>query len=81
MVLCGFSKVVLNGCINKTEERFSFHDDIEARLIYLENGGVKVLFIALDFSYITRDSSRRFRRLLGRKVSLDPANIITHCLH
>ncbi|MCK5157204.1 MAG: hypothetical protein KAQ69_12310 [Spirochaetales bacterium] len=80
MVLCGFSKVVLNGCINKTEERFSFHDDIEARLIYLENGGVKVLFIALDFSYITRDSSRRFRRLLGRKVSLDPANIITHCL-
>jgi len=77
-VKAGFGRASLKGCFAEEAE---YHDDLEARVVYLEQGDRRVVLIAFDLVQPSRFMSREVREGVARKVGLSPEVIITHATH
>jgi neutral ceramidase len=57
------------------------HDDIYARVLYLEHGGKEVLIMGFDLLFFSRDEADRFKGAIGRKMDLAPSQILLNTSH
>ncbi len=59
----------------------AIHDDIFARVLYLEQGEARALIVALDLCFIGRVEADRFKEAIGRRIGLSPAQILINASH
>lgn len=57
------------------------HDDLYTRALFLSNGNEKVLIMAFDLLFFSRDEADRFKGAIGRKIDLSPSQILLNTSH
>jgi hypothetical protein len=77
-VKVGLSRVSIRGCF---EERLSYHDDLEARVLYLDQRPRRLALIAFDLVQPSRFMCRELRRAVAHKMGLTPDTVVTHATH
>jgi len=59
----------------------SIHDDIHVRALYLEQEGKEILIMGFDLLFFSRDEADRFKGAIGRKIDLNPGQILLNTSH
>ena len=57
------------------------HDDLYTRALFLSNGNEKVLIMAFDLLFFSRDEADRYKGAIGRKLDLLPSQILLNTSH
>jgi len=66
---------------DRTEGCKGVHDPLFVRALYLEHGGERVLILAYDLCFFSREVADRYKGALGRALDLTPRQILINFSH
>lgn len=75
---CAIGKVIVTDTYGETKP---FGKDLEARLLYLENGPIRWLLAAFDFSYLRRGTTQAWREAVAQATGIPREAIWVHATH
>lgn len=74
----GFGSAIMNKTFN---DRYPFHDDLEANVLYITDGIAKFALVSLDFGQIPYRMGLVIRRSVALSTWVPMENMIIHCTH
>ena len=80
MVKVGFGSITVNDTIEPGEGH-TFHCDITMRVLYVEDGEERALWVGTDLSYAARATCTPMRDVLGEALGMSPERIAVHLPH